>query len=350
MVTIRIGSSEIGVGNPCFIIAEAGVNHNGDINLAKKLIDVASNAKANAIKFQTFVSEDLVAKDVEIVGYQKENIGKTISQLEMLKNLELSLDEFRELKNYCDEKKIIFLSTLHTYSGILEFMDALLPAYKIGSGDLTNFVFLEKLAKRKKPMILGTGMATLEEVMEACELIKRYHENIIMLHATTNYPCPLEEVNLNAMKTMQEKLDCLVGYSDHTEGITVPIMAVAMGAVVIEKHFTFDKNLPGPDHKASLDPQELTKMIAEVRRAERALGSHEKIPVPSEIEIMKAVRKSVVARVDIEKGMVLREEMLAIKRPATGISPKKFYSLIGKRLNRSIKKDQIIREDMLEEI
>lgn len=346
---IKVRDREIGPGNPCFIIAEAGINHNGDINLAKTLVDVAADAGADAVKFQTFISEDLVTRDLGTVKYQMENLGVETTQFDMLKSLELSLDEFKDLKKYCDEKEIIFLSTLHSNSKVLDFMGVFLPAFKVGSGDLNNLPFLEEIAKRKKPIILGTGMSTMEEIKEAIDLIKTYNnEEIIILHATTNYPCPLEEVNLNAMKTLRSELDCLVGYSDHTEGITVPIMAVSLGAVVLEKHFTLNKTLPGPDHKASLNPQELKRMVAEIRNVEKALGSSEKKPVNSELDILTKIRKSLVANMDIKKGTKITRKMIAIKRPGTGLSPKNFNLIIGKIINRDIRKDQLLRDDMFD--
>jgi len=346
---IRIANKSVGPEDPCFIIAEAGVNHNGDINLAKKLIDIASGAEVDAVKFQTFKAEDLVQRDLKLVTYQKENIRRDETQYDMLKRLELSLDDFRELKSYCDKKGIIFLSTLHTNDDILEFMDNLLPAFKVGSGDLTNHIFLEKLAKKKKPILLGTGMATIEEVIEAQNVIKdNGNDQIIILHATSNYPCPLDEVNLNAIKTMQNKLNCLVGYSDHTEGILVAVLAVAFGAVVIEKHFTLNKNLPGPDHKASLSPTELKNMTEAIRNAESAMGKFDKNPVKSEKELMKFARKSLIAKTFIKKGTVINESMIAIKRPGTGLKPSKFYSIIGKRTIQDIKQDEILQDYMFE--
>lgn len=325
-----------------FIIAEAGVNHNGSIELAKQLIDAAADAGADAVKFQTFKADGVVTKNATRANYQVRNLGEDETQLEMLSRYELRYDDFIELKEYCDEKGITFLSTPHSEDAI-DFLEDLVPAYKFGSGDLTNIPVLEYAAKKGKPMILGTGMATMGEIKEALRAIHNQgNKDVVMLHCTANYPCPLEEVNLRAMQTMQKELDCLVGYSDHTLGIFVTIMAVAMGACVIEKHFTLDRNLSGPDHKASLEPNELKDMVNAVRNAEKALGSGLKRPTESERETMKVARKSIVAKVDIQKGVKIKREMLAIKRPGIGIEPKNIDKIIGKKSKRDIKEDTLI--------
>ena len=347
MKKIKIGNKIIGEGEPCFIIAEAGVNHNGDFRLAKKLINVAKQAGADAVKFQTFKAENVVTETAGMAEYQKENIGSKKSQLSMIKELELSYKDFIKLKKYCDEKKIIFLSTPHSEDAI-DFLEPIVPAYKIGSGDLTNLPFLGKIAKKQKPIILSTGMANLSEVREAISTIKKQeNKKIILLHCTTNYPCPLKEVNLKAMLTLKKEFDLPVGYSDHTLGITVPIMAVAMEAKVIEKHFTLNKNLPGPDHKASLEPRELEEMVKLIREAEKVLGSGIKKPTKSEEKIKKIVRKSIIAKTNIPKGRKLTKEMLVIKRPGTGIEPKYINKIVGKVAKKEIKKDNLIKfEDL----
>lgn len=348
MKTIRIVNKLIGENQPTFIIAEAGVNHNGQLELAKKLIDVAVIAKADAVKFQTAKAENLVTNKAGIADYAKRNIRKDMTQLEMIKNLELRYEDFKILKDYCDKKGIIFLSTPHSFDAI-DFLEDLVPAYKFGSGDLTNLPALKYAAKKGKPMILGTGMSTLDEVKYALKKIRSEgNDQLIALHCTTNYPCPLNEVNLRAMITMQKELDCLVGYSDHTLGVMVPIMAVSLGAVVIEKHFTLDRNLPGPDHKASLEPDGLKNMVEEIRNVEKALGSLDKKPTESEKNIMKLVRKSIVAKKDIEKGTIIDEDMLIIKRPATGLSSVELDRIIGKKTKRHISKDEIFQLDMVE--
>jgi N,N'-diacetyllegionaminate synthase len=345
---IQLGTKRIADKQPCFIIAEAGVNHNGKLNVAKKLVDAAVSAKADAVKFQTFKAEGVVTDDVGIASYAKKNIGKNLKQLEMIKRYELTYDEFKQLKKYCDQKKILFLSTPHSFDAI-DFLEDLVPAYKFGSGDLTNTPALQYAAQKHKPIILGTGMATLSEVRAAIRTIHATgNHHIIALHCTTNYPCPLAEVNLRAMLTMQNTLDCLVGYSDHTLGMTVPIMAATLGAVVIEKHFTLDKTLPGPDHKASLEPEELKQLVAAIRNVEKTLGSYAKKPTPSEKEIMKLVRKSIVANQNIKKGAIISKNMLAIKRPGIGLSPTQIEQILAKKTKKSIKKDVIIRLNMVE--
>jgi len=343
MKKIKIGNKIIREGNPCFIIAEAGVNHNGDIKLAKKLVDVAKEAGADAVKFQTFKAENVVTENAAMASYQKRNIKKKETQQEMLKEMELDYKDFIRLKKYCDKKKIIFLSTPHSEDAI-DFLEDLVPAYKVGSGDLTNLPFLEKIAKKKKPIILSTGMATLSEVKEAVRTIKRAKNNkIILLHCTTNYPCSLEEVNLRAMLTLKKEFNLPVGYSDHTLGILVPVMAVTMGARVLEKHFTLDKHLPGPDHKASLEPDELKEMIKAVRNVEKTLGNGIKKPTRSEEKIKKVARKSIVAKVDVPKGVKITKDMLDIKRPGTGIEPKYLKRIIGRKSKKNIKKDELIK-------
>lgn len=348
MARVKITNRNIGDGEPCFVIAEAGVNHNGDIRLAKKLIDVAKDAGADAVKFQTYKSEDVVTASADSADYAKKNIGKNISQMQMIKSLELNYNDFEKLKKYCDKKDIIFLSTPHSLDAI-DFLEDLVPAYKFGSGDITNIPALKHAASKGKPIILGTGMSTLDEVKDAVNAIKSEgNEQIVVLHCTTNYPCPFREVNLRSMITMQKELNCIVGYSDHTLGILVPIMATALGAAVIEKHFTIDKNLPGPDHKASLEPDELKKMIAEIKKAEESLGMPDKKPTESEKEIMKFVRKSIIAKKDIEKGTVINEDEIVIKRPGTGLKPFNLAKIIGKKANRHISKDEIFQFDMVE--
>jgi len=347
---IHIGSKRIGEKLPCFVIAEAGVNHNGKLSLAKKLVDTASSAGADAVKFQTYKAEGVVTDDVGITAYAQKNIGKNMSQRQMIKRYELSFKEFIELKQYCDKKQIIFLSTPHSFDAI-DFLEDLVPAYKFGSGDLTNLPALKYAAQKHKPILLGTGMATLQEVRTAIRTIHvTGNHQVIALHCTTNYPCPPEEVNLRAMLTMQHTLNCLVGYSDHTRGITVPVMAATLGAVAIEKHFTLSKTMSGPDHAASLEPAELAQMVAAIRSIETILGGYAKKPTPSEKEIMKFVRKSIVAAHDIKKGVVLRRSMLDIKRPGTGLSPAHLQQLLGKKTKKPIKKDELIRESMVESL
>jgi len=342
MNKIRIGKRMVGEGHPVFIIAEVGVNHNGKIILAKRLIDSAKKAGADAVKFQAFKTEDLVTRGIKMADYQKKNIGKKSSQLKMLKKLELKYEDFIQIKKYCDKRSILFLCTPHS-EDVIDFLEPLIPAYKIGSGDLTNLPFLRKIAEKKKPIILSTGMATLSEVEEAIKVIRNNGiAQIVLLHCTTNYPCSMEDVNLKAMETMRKRLNCPVGYSDHTQGIIASIMAATMEAVVIEKHFTLNKNLPGPDHKASLEPNELKEMITAIRNTEKALGDGVKEPTKSEKKIKRVVRKNIVARVDINKGSKISREMLTIKRAGFGIEPKYIDKIIGRKAIDAIKKDKPI--------
>ena len=339
----------IGEGQRCFIIAEAGVNHNGDIGLAKKLIDAAQAAGADAIKFQTFIAEDLVTGTAEKAFYQMENDPDTTSQFEMLRKLELYEQDFIELSEYAEKKGIIFLSTAfdNTSIGILSRIGV--PAFKIPSGEITNFPYLKEIALLHKPVIMSTGMSTIGEISEALSCLRDNGCNdIILLHCTTSYPAPLSSVNLRAISTLREQFGIQVGYSDHTEGIIISIAAAAMGACIIEKHLTLDRNLPGPDHMASLDPRDFIQMVSAVRDVELALGSGEKQPQECELDNRRISRKSIVAALDIPVGTQLTHVMLAIKRPGTGIEPKNLGNMIGKKTRSIIKKDSVISWDMIE--
>lgn len=343
---IKIGNKKIGEGFPVFVIAEAGVNHNGRLDLALKLVDAAYEAGADVVKFQTFKAEGVMTKNVPMAEYQKKNTGKSESMLDMVRCFELKYGDFVKIKKYCDKKKIMFLSTPHSYDAI-DFLNDLVPAFKFGSGDLTNLLALQHAAKFGKPMILGTGMATIAEVKEAISCIKKSGNNkIIVLHCTTNYPCLPEEVNLRAMQTMMKELDVLVGYSDHTSGIQVPIMAATLGACVIEKHFTLDKKMKGPDHKASLEPDELKEIIKALKNVEVIFGSSVKKPTESEKEIAKVARKSVVALIDIKRGEKFSSENIGIKRPGTGLAPKYYFSIIGKKAKKNLEADEVLRKDV----
>lgn len=344
---IDLGERKIGEDQPVFLIAEAGVNHNGKIELAKELIHEAKEAGVDAIKFQTFKAGDLVTKTGEMADYQKNNLGEEKSQYEMIKEIELSYDDFKELKAYCDKNEILFLSTPHTPEAA-DFLEPLVPVYKIGSGDLTNLPFLEKIAEKGKPIILSTGMGTLGEVEDAVETIKGSgNEDLILLHCTTDYPTSIEDINLNAMLTLGDSFKTLTGYSDHTLGLIAPIAAVSLGATVIEKHFTLDKGMKGPDHKASLEPEELKKMVQKIRGLEKGMGDGIKRPTKKEQEIKKIARKSIVAAENVASGSKLEEDMLVIKRPSYGIKPKHLRKLIGKKAARDIEEDEVIRWDMI---
>jgi len=327
------------MNNKVFIIAEAGVNHNGSLDLAKQLVDKAVEAGVDCIKFQTFKAENLVNKDAQKADYQINNTGNNDSQLKMLKNLELSFGDFKELKKYCDTKGITFLSTPFD-NECIEFLEPIIPFFKIPSGEITNLPFLRKINSYKKDVILSTGMATLEEIQDALTILKDC--KVTLLHCTTEYPCPYEGVNMKAMSTMKDKFNLSVGYSDHTQGIEIPIMAVAMGAEVIEKHFTLDKNMDGPDHKASLEPDELKQMVKEIRNVEKAFGNGIKEPQEAEIKNIEIARKSIVAKCNIKKGEIFNEQNLACKRPAKGISPMKWDEIIGTAAKKDYKTDELI--------
>jgi len=327
-----------------FIIAEAGVNHNGSLDLAYQLIDVAKDAGSDAVKFQTFKAENVVSKLADKAEYQKKTTGSDKSQLEMIKKLQLSFDDFVKLKKYCDKREIMFLSTPFDHQSI-DFLYDLVDIYKIPSGEIINYPYLKHIAAKNKPIIMSTGMANLGEVEEAINTIRAVNSKakISLLHCTTNYPTPYEEVNLKAMQTLAAAFKLPVGYSDHTLGIEVPVAAVAMGAKIIEKHFTLDKNLPGPDHKASLEPDELKGMVKAIRNIEKALGDGIKKPNKSETEIMKVAGRSLIATRDIRAGEIIKESDIAIKRPGTGILPKFEDIIIGMKLINDIRQDEPFR-------
>ena len=336
----------VDISKKVFIIAEAGVNHNGDVKLAYKLVDFAKEAEVDAIKFQTFKTEKVISKYAAMASYQKKNLSTTESQYEMAKKLELSYKEFKKLKDYCDEIKIMFLSTPDEEYSLNFLVDKLnIPFIKIGSGEVTNLPYLKHIAAKNKPIIMSTGMANLGEVEKAINTIRSVNSEakISLLHCTTNYPTPYEEVNLKAMQTLAAAFKLPVGYSDHTLGIEVPVAAVAMGAKIIEKHFTIDKKLPGPDHKASLEPDELKEMVKAIRNIEKSLGDGIKKPSKSEIEIMKVVRRSLIASRNIRAGEIIKESDIAIKRPGIGILPKFKEIIIGMKLANDIRQDEPFR-------
>lgn len=332
-----------------FIIAEAGVNHNGDLNLAYKMVDKAKEAGVDCIKFQTFKTEKIISKNTEMADYQKENTNNNESQYEMVKKLELSYEDFRKIKNYCEQKEIIFLSTPDEKESLDFLVDELkVSTIKVGSGEVTNYLYLKEIAKKNKEIILSTGMSTLGEVEKALEIIREYNnKKVILLHCTTNYPCPMEEVNLKAMLTLKEAFKTEIGYSDHTLGTEVAIAAVAMGAKVIEKHFTLDKNLEGPDHKASLNPKELKIMVEQIRNIEKALGDGIKKPNKSEEKIKKVVRRRILISKELKKGHVLTEDDLILKRSNSGIEADFIDLVLNKKLKIDMKEDSSLTwEDM----
>jgi len=325
-----------------YIIAEAGVNHNGSFKLACALADAAKAAGADCVKFQTFKAKNLVSHLAQKADYQKHTTGGG-SQEEMLHKLELSYDEFLELKTYCDHIGICFLSTPFDLESIA-FLDSIdMPFWKIPSGEITNYPYLAALGKTGKAVVMSTGMSDLSEIEAAVRVLRdNGTTDIRLLHCNTEYPTPYEDVNLKAMQTMRDAFGLEVGYSDHTRGIEVPVAAAALGAVVIEKHFTLDRNMEGPDHKASLEPDELAAMVAAVRHIELAMGNGCKAPSPSEKKNLAVARKSIVAKRSIEAGEELTEDNITVKRPGSGISPMRWPEVIGTRAVRHFEEDELI--------
>ena len=331
--------------NGVFIIAEAGVNHNGSTDLAKKLIDVAVNSGADAVKFQTFKAENLATKNAQKAKYQKDATYIKESQFAMLKKLELNIEVHKELILYCNSKKIVFLSSPFDHESIELLKSLDLEIFKIPSGEITNLPYLRHIGKLNKRIILSTGMSTIVEVKNALDVLINSgtkKDKIIVLHANTEYPTPMEDVNLRAMVTIGKELDVDFGYSDHTLGIEVDIAAVAMGASCIEKHFTLDCNMDGPDHKASLEPNQLKAMVTAIRNIEKALGNGIKKPSKSELPNIQIVRKSIVAKTKIKKGEILTEQNLSAKRPGIGISPMKWDDIIGTKSPKDYNEDELI--------
>ena len=328
------------------IIAEAGVNHNGDINLAKKLVEQAKRSGADYVKFQAFQPEKLVAYTAKKAEYQQKATGNKESQLEMLKKLALTQEEFCELKCYCDEQKIGFLSTPFDLDSI-DFLEKLnIPLWKIPSGEITNLPYLEKIGKTHKPVILSTGMSTMKEIQDALDIL--YVNGcleVTVLHCNTEYPTAMQDVNLLAMHAIREQFNVPVGYSDHTQGIEVPIAATALGASVIEKHFTLDRTMDGPDHRASLEPDELKEMVQAIHNIEKALGKKEKFVTESEMKNKAVARKSIVASKAIKKGERYTVDNLTVKRPGTGISPMQWYHLLGEKADRDYEPDELIKRE-----
>lgn len=325
------------------IIAEAGVNHNGSFELAKKMVDAAKEVGVDYVKFQTFNPKKLVSKYAEKAEYQKETTGSDETQLQMLQKLTLTEDNFLSLRDYCREVGIGFISTPFDLDSIdfLETFD--MDFWKVPSGEVTNLPYLEAIARTKRKVVMSTGMCDMNEIQDAIEVLeKNGTTDITLLHCNTQYPTPYEHVNLSAMNSIKDALHKEVGYSDHTQGIEVPIAAVAMGATVIEKHFTLDKNMEGPDHKASLNPSELKHMVVAIRNIERAIGNGLKEPSSSEMANKGVARKSIVASRSIKQGEAFSEENLTTKRPGTGISPMKWYEVIGKVAPRDFSEDEII--------
>ena len=326
------------------IIAEAGVNHNGDVNLAKKLCLAAKESGADVVKFQTWVTEKIITKEVQQADYQAENTGNSESQFDMLKKLELSYDEFREVKKYCDEIGITFASTADEQDSLDFLVDLGIPFIKIGSGEIGNIPYLRYMGSKKIPIIMSTGMSTVADVSLSINALQQGGaKDISILHCTTNYPCPYSTVNLNAMETLEKTFGFPVGYSDHTIGIEIPIAAVAKGARIIEKHFTLDRHMEGPDHLASTEPDEFKRMVEGIRNVEKAMGNGIKCPSFDEQEISEVVLKKIVAKHNISKGDIISEEDICTKRCDKGISAKYWDIIVGSKAV----KDYVIDEGLV---
>jgi len=335
MKPIKIGDRLVGDGYPCYFIAEAGINHNGEINLAKKLVDVAKEAGADAIKFQTHMPEKEMLKNAITAGY----VGEPL--FDLLKRVELSKKDHIELKTYATNKGILFLSTPFSTEAVDLLEEIGVAAYKIGSGEMTNLPFLKHVASKKKSIIVSTGMSTFEEIEESVDFLRKFDSDFILLHCTSAYPTSYEDVNLNVIGKLRRKFGIPVGLSDHSVGIYVAIASVALGACVIEKHFTLSRDLPGPDQKISITPNELTELVKGVRAVEKAVGSIKKV-TDDELPIQKMARESVVSLVDISKGAVIKENMVWVKRPGVGIPAKYLYKVIGMRAKEDMKANTII--------
>lgn len=326
-----------------FIIAEAGVNHNGDINNAKRLIIEAKKAGADAVKFQTFKAEKVISKYAQKAEYQKNTTGQNESQLDMVRKLELSYEEFVELKAYCDELGIMFMSTPFDMDSIDFLCELGISIFKVPSGEITNLPYLIKIAKLSRRVIMSTGMSNLDEIKHAIDILHKHGaDEITILHCNTEYPTPYKDVNLSAMLNLKDELHTEVGYSDHTIGIEIAVAAVALGARVIEKHFTLDNNMEGPDHKTSLEPNELGAMVRAIRNVEVSLGDGIKRPSESEKKNIEIARKSIVANKQIKIGEVLTEENITVKRPGNGISPMRWFEVLGQRAIKDFEEDELI--------
>lgn len=340
---IALGNYVISSSNPSFIIAEAGVNHNGDLGRAKEMIEVAADTGINAIKFQSFITKELILSNVDMAEYQKVNLRQDGSQAEMLKKLEVPAEKMLELKSFTEDKGLVFLTTPFDEISLDALDVCELDAYKVASTDTTNLLFLRKIAEKGKPMILSTGMTYMSEVKLILNNLLPLNQNIILLHCTSNYPTPPTEVNLNVLKVFQKEFDMITGFSDHTEGLGASPYSIGLGAKVIEKHFTLDKSLPGPDHKASLEPDELRKLVTAIREAEAYMGHGVKYPTISEIGTRASLQKSIVARRSIKKGDLFTESNLNTKRAGgKGVAAIYIDEIVGKVSTRDYVPDDII--------
>ena len=345
---LEIAGRKVGPDSPCFIIAEAGVNHNGDLDLAHHLVDLAAESGADAVKFQTFKTERVISKGAPKAGYQLETTGSNESQFDMVKRLELPAEAFGQLMAYSQERNILFLSSPFDEESADLLAELDVAAFKVPSGEITNLPFLTHLARYGKPMIMSTGMANLGEVETAVHTIQQAgNQELVLLHCVSNYPAEPADVNLRAMLTMAKAFSLPVGYSDHTPGTEIALAAVALGACVIEKHFTSDNTLPGPDHRASLEPQELGALVRGIRTVESSLGHGRKEPAAREANTAAVARKSLVAARDISSGTILTEDLIAIKRPGTGLPPAMRSYLVGRSARFDVPEDTLLTLEML---
>jgi N,N'-diacetyllegionaminate synthase len=345
-----VGGRAIGDGAPVFIVAEAGVNHNGDLQLARRLIDAAREAGADAVKFQTFRSDALVSRHAPKAAYQRAATGGGESQAQMLARLELTREAHVELRDYCAKREVLFFSAAFDVASVDALAELGVGLFKVPSGEITNLPLLRHVASKQKPVILSTGMSTLGEVAEAVAAIRTAGDPpVALLHCLSAYPAPVEEMNLRAMDTLRARFGCPIGLSDHTLGIEVALAAVARGAAIVEKHLTLDKALPGPDHRASLEPIELAALVRGIRAVEAALGDGEKRPMPSEADVRRVARKSLVAARPLHAGEPLTADAVTIKRPGTGIPPSELTSVLGRRVRRDVAVDEVLDWTMLVE-
>lgn len=349
MMTLSIGDRSIGLGAPCFVIAEAGVNHNGDVARALELVDAAALAGADAVKFQTFSADRLATAEAPKAAYQQERTGAAGSQRDMLRALELSGHAHASLQRRCAERGIVFLSTPFDERSA-DLLDTLgVPAFKIPSGEVTNTPLLMHVARKGRPLLISTGMATLDDVRHAVDAIRGAgNDRIVLLHCTSAYPAPIDGANLRAMHTLAETFGAPVGYSDHTPGIAVALAATALGACVIEKHLTLDRTLPGPDHQASIEPDEFAALVRGIRAVEAALGDGVKMPSDSERALAAAVRRSLVAARDLAAGERLTPDMVIAKRPGTGLAPAALPQMLGRRLRVAVPADSLLALEMFD--
>jgi N-acetylneuraminate synthase len=346
--SIHLADRAVGPGLPCLVIAEAGVNHNGSLDMALRLVDAAKEAGADIVKFQTFKSEAVVTPLAPKAAYQAQNTGGGESQLEMIKKLELPDEAFWRIQAHCQERGVVFLSTPFDFASadLLEAMAV--PAFKVPSGEITNYPLLTHIARKGKPLIVSTGMSNLDEVAAAMDVIDAAgNTEVALLHCVSNYPADPGSVNLRAMKTLEERFSVPVGYSDHTEGITIPIGAAALGACILEKHFTLDRTLPGPDHRASLEPRELAAMVRSIKDVQAALGDGAKRPAAEELNTAAVARRSLVAACDLHAGTVLTQTMVDIRRPGTGLPPGALKTVLGRTLNRDVVAGTLFTLEML---